>query len=166
MSIREGGSIERREHVPPTLGVPFHPSNFCEDQPVAVALYGNLYSHLTPYKGDEGPGASGSGGKVWLSVRLTALRLLTIFGSQKNTQSKAKMPEDVGDTRDESEETEEGLDMTEDLAHDGNEEPRLWRNSLLLVCDPFIFAKVSDLHIAFSPQGFPDFCLFRTLREV
>jgi len=67
--------------------------------------------------------------------------VLRDLGEKKNTQNKAKMPEDVGDTRDEIEEIEEGLNMTEDLAHDGSEEPRLWRNSLLLVCDPFILAK-------------------------
>ena len=43
-------------------------------------------------------------------------------------------------------------DMAEDLVHDVNEEPRSWRNSLLLVPDPFIFAKVFDIHILSNLQ--------------
>jgi len=62
----------------------------------------------------------------------------------EGTQSEVIIPEDVGDPRDVNEEDiEEDLDedMAEDLVHDDNDEPRPWRNSLLLVCDPFIFAK-------------------------
>lgn len=185
MSIREGGSIKRKMPVP-TIGVPFHPTNFSENQPVASAQYDGLYSHLVPPERGGALETSGSSriktAQSSQSARLEVemdqvepdpqclkqdmfehngfdeitplIRGLDLLAQSKNMADETQdarrdtdMSEDVRE--DIEEDPDEG--MAEDLVHDVDEEPRSWRNSLLLVPDPFIFAK--NAAGAINPQA-------------
>ncbi|KAF8331316.1 uncharacterized protein EI90DRAFT_3057506 [Cantharellus anzutake] len=169
MSIRHGGRIMRQNPVAVSSGaIPFQPTHFSEGQPVAAYRFNHLYSHLaddTLKKNQEPSGSYQSGNRKARGTRTTTeesmsvdevgiteenFRGMEMLGEGNPTQSpksNSVLAEkaEVGDASEGYKGTEEDAEDAEDAedldVNPSDGEPPQWKNSLLLVADPFISAK-------------------------